>query len=135
MTVIEHWTLDMSDDERQIIVGVREGHGHEPLGAGMRSVEVVPADQLTGAVDRGRVDAALAMWDAFRRENNLDAAVGYEDVCETFELLRGKWTAPDPRPDDVRCTGCGDTRPGDVIDCPRCDVPRGHVHGGRGGRP
>jgi hypothetical protein len=31
----------------------------------------------------------------------------------------------------VRCTDCGNTRPQDVIDCPVCDVPRGHVHGAR----
>jgi uncharacterized paraquat-inducible protein A len=31
----------------------------------------------------------------------------------------------------VRCARCGGTRPQDVIDCPVCDVPRGHVHGFR----
>jgi hypothetical protein len=30
----------------------------------------------------------------------------------------------------VRCTVCGTTRPQAVIDCPVCDVPSGHVHGG-----
>lgn len=51
---MDAWTLDMSDDERAIITGVRPGHGHEPLGDGMRSVEVVPADQLRGAVEAER---------------------------------------------------------------------------------
>jgi hypothetical protein len=46
--------------------------------------------QLAGAVPRERVDAALAMWDAFRMENNLDATVGFEDVCETLDLLRAR---------------------------------------------
>lgn len=31
--------------------------------------------------------------------------------------------------DQIRCTDCGTTRAQDVIDCPVCDVPSGHVHG------
>lgn len=50
------------------------------------------SNQLTGAVSRARVDAALVAWDAFRADNNLDAAVGFEDVCETLDLLRGQQT-------------------------------------------
>lgn len=29
----------------------------------------------------------------------------------------------------VRCKECGGMRPECVVDCPVCDVPRGHVHG------
>lgn len=32
-------------------------------------------------------------------------------------------------PKPIRCSDCGTTRPQAVVDCPVCDVPRGHVHG------
>jgi hypothetical protein len=87
MGEIERWTLDMSNDEQQTIVGVRVGGGHEPLGHGMKSVDVIPAshyDDLVEDLERERearrtVDAALR--DSIKRTAELRRQLAASDAA------------------------------------------------------
>jgi hypothetical protein len=73
--------LDVRDGEH-----ATSSHQNDPT----VEVEYVRADLHRGAVDRARVDAALAAWDVFRGDNNLDGMSCFEEACEALNALRGQ---------------------------------------------
>lgn len=124
MTVIERTTELIAQaieaEHGALFVGQFYPHGTRAVA---RSVAEALSTDAEGAVkDRDQLAGFLAWW--------LEPAAS--DPPMEFDEMRAmvaRLTTPGGQSDsEVRCTGCNTTRPQDVIDCPNCDVPRGHTH-------
>lgn len=130
MTVIERWYVLQDSDGKPVRIwgdvqsAVREGFAAVAEGED-NLVEVVPASELKGAVEAFREFLAVSR-DVTEIRNN-EAAIRWSTAraraLAALDAIEGQ--------SEQRCTDCGESRPLSVIDCPNCDVPRGHVHGSR----
>lgn len=124
MTVIERWTIEGAAPDTRALINVAGPMipPHAQRGMVLESDYEALAEQLQGAVDEAAALRGLLASFADGIEHLLPESAA--SIRRQIAQLAG-----------VRCMDCGATRPQDVIDCPNCDVPRGHVHGGRGSSP
>lgn len=112
-----HWT---PEDPNALIAA-----GKAPAWEGAKIIgPYVPEADLQGAVGaREAAETFLSAWDDWRMGRSTKS-----DLARAVGALRA---AVGGQSDDVKCMGCGTTRAQATIDCPVCDVPRGHVQGRR----